>query len=155
MVVNTEKYIFVIGKTGVGKSSLCNYVFGTNFQAGCGTMVTTEPEKKEIIVNDEKICIVDTCGIEAGKISDWSVFLNKAFQLSNFSLSPENSIVVYCINAGGLRLENIDLSVIEGFLMAGNKLVIAFTKTDQCSEDEEKILMSKIHSELKKKLFYI
>ena len=63
--INNEKVnIIVAGKTGVGKSSLINYIFGEEVaEIGNGKPVTQEIE--EYVMKKDNITLFDTKGIEA------------------------------------------------------------------------------------------
>ncbi|KAF2074137.1 hypothetical protein CYY_004540 [Polysphondylium violaceum] len=66
-----ERTVLVIGKTGNGKSTICNVISGSNdFQEGeFGVSQTKDHLKKEYIVDGVKYIIVDTIGIGDTKLS--------------------------------------------------------------------------------------
>lgn len=139
--------IVTLGKTGVGKSSLLNYLFGTNFETGVGKPVTgVDLIEKDADINGHKVRVYDSWGIEADKVNEWRALLKNKAQEHGAEKNPEDWFhsVVYCISAGGARVENIDAQIISDFLNQGYKVVVALTKADQGNEEDEDKLKKSI-----------
>lgn len=104
-----------IGKTGVGKSTLINAVFGKEVaRVGTGRPITQHCESYTI--GNSPITIYDSKGIETGEqnIKD----LNEIYDLisrQNASNNPDQYIHIcwYCVNAEGLRIEPNEISIIK------------------------------------------
>ena len=78
--------VLIIGKSGVGKSSLVNYIFGCERQVvGVGAPVTPRGIKEFVYKYDEHfdIHIYDTWGLEpsAQKAEDWKKTILKEIEL--------------------------------------------------------------------------
>ena len=102
----TKLNIIVIGKSGVGKSTLINSIFRENFaETGLGRPVTSEIRKIE--KKDYPMVIYDTPGFELSKDQQKTV-KNEILELINkgiFSRDINEAIhcIWYCINVGGNR----------------------------------------------------
>lgn len=147
--------IVTLGKTGAGKSTLLNYLFNTDFKAGVGKPETPYglfPSMQEI--NGQKVCVFDSWGIEADKVQEWKALLKEEAMRHGAAKEPTEwfHAVVYCIQAGGGRVENIDAEIISNFAKDGYRVVVALTKIDQSSEEEEQKLKTAIHNTVGKKI---
>lgn len=133
--------IVTLGKTGVGKSSLLNYLFGTKFETGIGRPVTpADLIETDADINGHAVRVYDSWGIEADKLTEWNNLLKDKAQEHGAAKNPEEwfHAVVYCILAGGSRIEDCDANIISNFVNQGYKVTVAITKADQISEDDER-----------------
>ncbi len=155
-MANTEDIrcnIVTMGKTGAGKSSLLNYLFGSNFETGVGKPVTGEGLYKfDGEINGQKIRVYDSWGIEADKVDRWKQILFEQAVEHGAAKNPEDwfHAVIYCVQAGGARVESIDTWIISYFVKQGYRVVVALTKIDQISEEEEDVMKKTIEEEVKK-----
>lgn len=148
--------IAVIGQTGVGKSSLINYLFGQEVcKTGTGRPVTTNGF--HIIkhhIKDMPVNIYDSWGLEVGKEEQWLKELND--ELKNRGIDKEATewfhSVFYCISASGARIQDADIKIIKQLLAAKYKVSIILTKTDSLEEDEEKQFKKEISKVLENTL---
>lgn len=140
--------IVTLGKTGVGKSSLLNYLFDTEFKTGVGKPITDVGLfETDAQINGHKVRVFDSWGIEADKVNEWKSLLKNKANEHGAEKNPEDWFhsVVYCIQAGGARVESIDAQIIADFIKQGYKVVVALTKADQVNEDEEDKLKSAVY----------
>ncbi len=155
-VENAKYNIVVLGKTGVGKSSLINYLYGIDVrETGSGKPVTGKDfEKIEIKLNGLPTMIFDSWGIEADNADEWNRILarelNKRDIFSN--LKDWFHTVFYCISAGGGRVEDFEIDLINKFIAAKYKVNVIFTKADQSSPEKIEKLKKVLNNKLKTKV---
>lgn len=156
----TESYnVVVVGKTGVGKSSLINYLYGDNArETGVGKPVTQRGfEHVEFSVDGLNLRIYDSWGLEADKSQEWKNDLYAELQKRDIH-RPVNEwfhTIFYCISAGSARVEDFELEIIKMFLNNDYNVNIIFTKADQASEKDINELESYISQNISKKLDFI
>jgi predicted GTPase len=105
--------LLVAGKTGVGKSTLVNAVFGENFaETAQGRPVTQhiKPYAKQGI----PVCIYDTKGLEVKDYAPILKELTEFVQLKNGSKDPSEHIHVawVCIAEGSRRVEQAEMDLV-------------------------------------------
>lgn len=98
--------IIIIGKSGVGKSTLINSLFRGNFaETGLGRPVTSEIRKR--VKNDYPLAIYDTPGFElsSGQQDKVKGEILEIIQKGIASKDINNAIhcIWYCVNVGGNR----------------------------------------------------
>jgi len=127
----------VLGKTGVGKSSLLNSLLGTEkFAAGTGRPVTSKGiHEQDGELDGIKVRVYDSWGLEAGEVAEWQKMLKDAQEKHDVSHKVEDwfHAVVYCVSAGSARVEDVDTAIIRSLLNDDLYVVVALTKADQCS----------------------
>lgn len=133
-----KKYnVVVVGKTGVGKSSFINYIYGENrMKTGAGRPVTKKGfEYLDYMINDLPVRLYDSWGLEADKAEEWMEFLETELAKRGYTSNIEDwfHTVFYCISAGSSRVEEYDLKIIRMFLEKKYKVTVIFTKADQAS----------------------
>ena len=95
--------VLVIGKSGAGKSSLLNYMFGENVEkTGVGRPVT----EKGIYPHEYKhrdnfnINIYDTWGLEADKAEEWlNLIKSEVEKHDKQSISEWFNTIIFCFKA--------------------------------------------------------
>lgn len=108
--------VLTIGKSGVGKSSLINYLFDTDkCKTGSG-----EPQTKKLFETisyeySEKITLrlTDTKGLEPNDYNNWVYDLrNNIIEKEKLEIDKQYHAILYCINAGSDRIETAELKII-------------------------------------------
>ena len=133
--------VLIMGKTGTGKSTLLNYICETDLaKTGAGKPVTGEGiYEYDVTINGQEVRIFDSWGIEAGKVERWKQLIDNSLRDHGVQKSMEDWFhsVIYCIQAGGGRVEDIDAEIIRKFLNEGYLLTVVLTKADQVDEEDE------------------
>lgn len=140
--------IITLGRSGVGKSSLLNYLLNKeHFKTGVGRPVTGagfyDTQHK---IAGVPVTIIDSYGIESGSnFLEWKKLLQAKLKQHDYSHSIEEwlHVVIYCISAEDARVEPIDWQIIKNFTSTGQKMIIAITHADE-GEDTCKALRDEI-----------
>lgn len=131
--------IALIGKTGTGKSALVNFLFETRL-AGTGTGLPVTPRgfhPYEFLIHGLPVRVFDSWGLEADKSRQWLQELEAELD----SRGPDRPAhhwfhtVLYCINAGGHRIEPFEVDIIKTFLSNSFKVAVILTKADLAAPD--------------------
>ena len=148
--------ILILGKTGVGKSALLNYLAGKELaesgishkSGGITRGINIYPFK----INGCECLVSDSEGLETGvnDFADWDNIIKDELKKSNSSLNICDwyHVVIFCISAGGSRVESCEIDYIKRLVNDGYGVIVAFTKADQSSEEDTKKLREDIESEL-------
>lgn len=141
-----------MGRTGVGKSSLINYLAGDYLaEAGISSGgITHGIHKYPINLNGQECVVADTEGLETNtSASDYWLKLMQKELLDtdrNKPISQWYHIVVYCIGANGGRVEDIELKMLEQLDEAGYGIIIALTKADVATDEDLMLLQDVIEN---------
>lgn len=126
--------ILIIGKSGVGKSSLLNYIFGKEVEkTGTGKPVT----KKGIFPHEYEydpsfhLNIYDTWGLEPDKSEEWeALIVNEVHKHDKLKVNEWFSTIIFCISAAGGPLHDFEINVLKKLLKEENQILVVITKTD-------------------------
>lgn len=123
----------VVGKSGVGKSSLINYFFNKEVaKTGAGAPVTDKAF--DLFTNEEREItykIYDSWGVENGKTEEWLAFLNSFLkERKGKDLTKWINTSIYCISAETNRIEEYDKKIIQALKKEELSPIIAITKFD-------------------------
>ncbi len=144
--------VLVMGATGSGKSSLLNYLCGENLaKAGAGKPVTGEGIfEYDVALNGQTVRLFDSWGIEADKVERWKSIIDKELATHGADKPIEEWFhsVIYCIQAGGARIQDTDLEIIRNFFCEGYNVVIVLTKADQVSAEDQAKMEKTIRQEV-------
>ncbi len=145
--------VLIMGKTGSGKSSLLNYLCDKKLaETGAGHAVTGEGLfPYQATIKKQQIRFFDSWGIEAGKTDRWIELIKDALKEHGVEKSMEEWFhsVIYCIQAGGQRIEKLDTEIISRFLKECYHLTIVLTKADQLSPQALEKFKEEIYKEIK------
>lgn len=134
--INKEKVnIIVAGKTGVGKSSLINYIFGKEVaKVGDGQPVTQEIQEYDL--ENDNITLFDTKGIEAKDYEKTLDNIKKYLELRQDSPDENDEIHIawLCISERGDRVEESDRELLKILSEAGIPVIGVFTKRESKRE---------------------
>lgn len=126
--------VLILGKTGSGKTSLFNYIFGSNVYAtGAGRPVTGMGiyEETVAISPDFTLHLYDSWGLEADKTKDWKQLIEDTLKAHDVpDIAGWFHTIIYCISAKSARVEDFDLEIIEQLHKSGNQVIVALTHAD-------------------------
>lgn len=147
--------ILLLGQTGVGKSSLLNYLAGeTLAAAGIASKtggITRGINKYPVVINNQKCIISDSEGLELTHSDYWQKLIAKELfkKRGHSKISDWYHIVVYCIGANGGRVQDFELDLLAKVVAAGYGTIVAFTKADLATESELDSMQNVIESYFK------
>jgi predicted GTPase len=160
--------MLLIGKTGTGKSSFANYLFGVDkFTTGTGAPVTKWEEnfqQYDLNVSDVQINVYDSVGLEPNNFEKWmreldsflserQVIKRSGFLINRCAILSANDIMhvlFYTINGAGGRIEASELSTLDKIYQDYKiPISIIITNCDVASESQ----ISAIEKEAKSKCF--
>lgn len=129
-----ETNVLIIGKSGVGKSSLLNYIFDKELmKTGTGRPVTEKGIFTEKLkISDEFVVnLSDTWGIEANKAKEWEKLIKDEVKKHDCeAISAWFHTIFFCISAKSARVEVFEKEIIKGLIEDGNKVIVVLTHSD-------------------------
>lgn len=129
--------VLLMGKSGAGKSSLINAIFGVDIaKTGVGKPVTQELEK--ISVKGKGLTLWDTKGIEAKDFEATMKALEDEIEKGIQSLNQQNAphIALLCIDESTRRVEEREEDLIGLTQKYNIPTIIVFTKTQYEAGEE-------------------
>ena len=139
----TVRNILVLGKTGVGKTSLLNYLYGFDLPTGAGLPKTGKGLHENVITrNGTAYHIFDTWGIEADSLPEWRKDVLALVRKRNTSphISDWFHAVYYCFSANTARIEAAEIEeILVPLLQSGCKVIVALTNAEDGFRKQEKI----------------
>jgi len=141
--------ILLCGATGVGKSSLVNYVFGKELaKVDVGRPVTKGIDRYER--PEKTVILYDSEGYEIGSEANQRYFDTVVgFVKDRKNTGPENEIHLawYCISAANKRVTDMDAKVVRELKALGVPTAVVFTQID-CIDEENYSELTKAAREL-------
>ena len=132
--------VLLLGKTGVGKSSLLNYLFGENqAETGVGRPVTGEGifRHPTFPFHDMEITLHDSWGLEPDKGARWrEIIEDEVRKHDTKDIRDWFHTIIYCIDAQRSRIDDFELDIIQSLADSGNRLVFALTRADIAKPQE-------------------
>jgi GTPase SAR1 family protein len=148
--------ILIVGKSGAGKSSFCNYLFNKPgfFETGKGKPVTGWDKNFQSFRFEAEgmpIEVYDTVGLEVNNYRQWITNLNHF--LNKHSRNQENPGdwihgVFYVLNACSDRVEDLEKQLIKETFLTGADLPvqIILTNCDTATEHQRVAIMKELRS---------
>lgn len=137
-----ETNVLILGKSGVGKSSFINYIYGKDIRdKGVGKPVTEQGlhevryEMDNLIVN-----LSDSWGLEANKTNNWKdIVLNEVKKHNEkFSIKDWYHTIYYCFSASTARIEEFEIEdILKPLIKEGNRVTLILTHCDVKGADEK------------------
>jgi GTP-binding protein EngB required for normal cell division/gas vesicle protein len=132
----------ILGQTGVGKSTLINYLYGSEVvKTGAGPAQTPKGDFTKVTVpsplkSGVKINILDSWGLEPDKAEDWTKLIDTRLSAS---LSFDQMIygIVYCSSYSGAVMD-FEIAMLKTLLEKQYKVTIALTKADNSGYETKK-----------------
>lgn len=132
--------ILLLGQTGVGKSTLLNYLAGKDLaEAGIPLEIggmTRGIHRYPVKINGKQCLVSDSEGFELSNLRYWERLIKKELSASSQGIGGWYHIVLFCIGANGARVQDFELKFLKKILKSGYAVVVALTKTDMASEDD-------------------
>jgi hypothetical protein len=150
----------VLGKTGVGKTSLLNYLYGFDLPVGAGLPKTGKGIHENLITrNGTAYHVFDTWGIEADSLPEWRKEVLALVRKRNTSphINDWFHAVYYCFSASTARIEDAEIDeIIVPLLQSGCKMIVVLTNSEDGFRKQEKIAGMKeyLREELVKRLHH-
>ncbi|WP_252512886.1 GTPase [Acinetobacter brisouii] len=158
-MTHTNYNIAIIGQTGVGKSSLINYLFGGKVaSSGIGRPVTINGfHEIEHKIKDMSVKIYDSWGLEVGKEEQWLKELGDELKKRGIDKPASDWFhsIFYCIAASGGRIQDADSQIIKKLMGENYKVSVVLTKADSLTEEEEAEFIKVITNEVGKNIAII
>ncbi|MBF7045888.1 50S ribosome-binding GTPase [Campylobacter volucris] len=132
--IGNKLNLFIIGKSGVGKSTLINTVFEKDVaKTGSGKPVTQEIES----YTKDNLTIYDTKGLElkGNEIEEIKKFLDNQKQKN---VEDQIHIVWFCISESGRRIEDVEIELYNVCKELDIPTMIVITKATQDKVNGEK-----------------
>ena len=150
----------MLGKTGVGKTSLLNYLYGFDLPVGAGLPKTGKGIHENLITrNGTAYHVFDTWGIEADSLPEWRKEVLALVRKRNTSphINDWFHAVYYCFSASTARIEDAEIDeIIVPLLQSGCKMIVVLTNSEDGFRKQEKIAGMKeyLREELMKRLHH-
>ena len=139
--------VLIVGKTGVGKSTLINAVFGDEVaETGSGKPVTQEIRKIEV---NKNFSIYDTKGLEMRDFENTYADIENFLEEDSHKKADEQIHVVwFCIAEPSRRIEEGEKKLFELLKQKDYTIITVITKANQDKDENNEKFSDKVKSEL-------
>ena len=131
---NVDVNVLMIGKSGVGKSSLINYLCGREVEkTGSGKAITKKGifEHETMLTKTCCLHVFDTWGLEPDKPLEWSELITEAIMSHEVDdIRKWFHFIVYCISAKSARIEDFEVQFIKNLLIEKKHIIVVLTHFD-------------------------
>lgn len=126
-----EANVLFIGRSGVGKSSLLNYMFNRELEktgvgkpcTGMGVFPHSYKMKENFILH-----IYDSWGLEPDKAEKWrDLILNEIRKHDKQKMSEWFNTIFYLLNGNSSRVEDFEIETLNSLTEQGNEIIVVFT----------------------------
>jgi uncharacterized membrane protein YkvA (DUF1232 family)/GTP-binding protein EngB required for normal cell division len=137
--------ILICGQTGVGKSSVVNYLFGEDVAA----TRAGEPCTKDITRyrRDDDLVIYDSEGYEIGEDRQkrYETLLFDEFLLKRPGVVD---LVWYAVSGAGAKFTGLDTALVERIAKSGYPVAVLITKIDEMTAEQLSAMLAAVKSDL-------
>lgn len=148
--IESSYNIAVVGKAGVGKSSLINYLLGKPVrETGTGLPVTEQGfHRIDFSIDGTSVALFDSGGLNVDNANTWLQTLNSELRSRGADKPIQEwfHTILYCISASELRVDEFEIQTIKKFVEQRYKVTVVLTKADLSSKEDIKILTEVIAS---------
>ncbi|GHV88251.1 hypothetical protein AGMMS50267_06110 [Spirochaetia bacterium] len=131
----TEINIIILGQTGVGKSTLINYLYGSDIvKTGTGSSVTERGDFTKVSIpsplnTDVVVNVFDSWGLESNKAKEWEAAIDERLS-GDIAFADMIYAIIYCISFSHDRIQDFEIAAIKKLLDKQYKVIIVFTNGD-------------------------
>lgn len=132
--------VLIIGQSGVGKSSLLNYLFDADLeQTGVGKPITKRgiyPHSCKVGA-DFTVVIHDTWGLEAEHAAEWErLILDEVEKHDSAKIADWFHTVFFCVSAARARIEDFELNIAKRLREGGSHVLGIITNAGNIGADQ-------------------
>lgn len=137
-----ETNVLVLGKTGVGKSTFINYIYGKNvMKQKAGKPVTEYGLHKDTFeLGALSVNIYDSWGLEADKANQWETLISAEIKKHNETgrIKDWFHTIYYCFSANSARVEDFEIDkIIKPLIRANNNITFIITHYNKKKNDDK------------------